>query len=387
MKRYLATALAVIAAVCPVHAADSSDGPALKDVFKGDFLIGAAINAKQFGASDKTNCEVELIRKHFNSTTPENVLKFESVHPRADHYNFGPADRYVEFGRKNHMFIIGHNLIWHNQTPRWVFEDDKGNPVDRDTLLQRMREHIFTVVGRYKGRIKGWDVVNEAVDDDGSLRKSRWLKIIGEDYLVKAYQFAHEADPDAQLYYNEYSIENTAKGVGAVALIKKLQAAGIPIAAIGIQGHYNLDWPSREAVGQTIDRFAQLGIKVMITELDVDVLPAASHSVSADVSQTIEARAGLNPYPNGLPDSVQQALTRRYADLFAEFFRHRAQITRVTFWGVTDADSWLNSWPVRDRTDYPLLFDRQCRPKPAFDAVIAVARGGSGASQPLPAQQ
>jgi endo-1,4-beta-xylanase len=266
-------------------------------------------------------------------------------------------------------------LIWHNQTPRWVFEDDQGKPVDRDTLLQRMREHIFTVVGRYKGKIKGWDVVNEAVDDDGSLRKSRWLKIIGEDYLVKAYQFAHEADPDAQLYYNEYSIENTAKGIGAITLIKKLQSAGIPIAAIGIQGHYKMNWPSREDVGQTIDRFSQLGIKVMITELDVDVLPPSSRSVSADVSQTFEARAELNPYANGLPESVQQALARRYADLFSEFIRHRKQITRVTFWGVTDANSWLNSWPVRGRTDYPLLFNRQCQPKPAFDAVIAVARG------------
>jgi endo-1,4-beta-xylanase len=358
-----------------MHAADSLDGPALKDVFKGDFLIGAAINATQFTSSDKENCEVKLIQKHFNSITPENVLKWESVHPGRNRYNFEPADRYVEFGMKNHMFIIGHNLIWHNQTPRWVFEDDQGKPVDRDTLLQRMREHIFTVVGRYKGKIKGWDVVNEAVDDDGSLRKSRWLKIIGEDYLVKAYQFAHEADPDAQLYYNEYSIENTAKGIGAITLIKKLQSAGIPIAAIGIQGHYKMNWPSREDVGQTIDRFSQLGIKVMITELDVDVLPPSSRSVSADVSQTFEARAELNPYANGLPESVQQALARRYADLFSEFIRHRKQITRVTFWGVTDANSWLNSWPVRGRTDYPLLFNRQCQPKPAFDAVIAVARG------------
>jgi endo-1,4-beta-xylanase len=272
------------------------------------------------------------------------------------------------------MFIIGHNLIWHNQTPRWVFEDDTGKPVDRDTLLKRMREHIFTVVGRYKGKINGWDVVNEAVDDDGSLRKSRWMRIIGEDYLVKAYQFAHEADPDAQLYYNEYSIENTAKGRGAVALIKKLQAAGIPIAAVGIQGHYKLNWPSPEALGQTIDRFSQLGIKVMITELDMDVLPSASASVSADVSQTFQSRAEWNPYTNGLPEAMQQTLARRYAELFNEIMRHRGQISRVTFWGVTDTDSWLNFWPVRGRVSYPLLFDRRCQPKAAFDAVVAAAR-------------
>ncbi len=374
MKKFLAPVLVVLLTGCQWHTTNAANEPALKDVFKGDFLIGAAINATQFSSSNKENCEVQLILKHFNSTTPENALKWEAIHPESNRYNFAPADRYVAFGMEHHMFIIGHNLIWHNQTPRWVFEDNEGNPVNRETLIKRMREHIFTVVGRYKGRIKGWDVVNEAVDDDGSLRQSRWLKIIGEDYLVKAYQFAHEADPDAQLYYNEYSIENTAKGVGAVALIKKLQAAGIPIAAVGIQGHYKMNWPTRQELGQTIDRFSQLGIKVMITELDVDVLPAASRSVSADVSQTFQSRAELNPYTNGLPDSVQQALARRYADLFSEFLLHRAQISRVTFWGVTDANSWLNSWPVRSRVDYPLLFDRQCRPKPAFDAVIAVAR-------------
>lgn len=374
MKQFLAPVLAVLLTGCQWHTTNAANQPALKDVFKNDFLIGAAINASQFSPSNKDNCEVQLILKHFNSTTPENALKWEAIHPESNRYNFGPADRYVAFGVENHMFIIGHNLIWHNQTPPWVFEDDNGNPVDRDTLLQRMREHIFTVVGRYKGKIKGWDVVNEAVDDNGSLRQSRWLKIIGEEYLVKAYQFAHEADPDVQLYYNEYSIENTPKGAGAIALIKKLQAAGIPIAAVGIQGHYKMNWPTRKDLGQTIDRFSQLGIKVMITELDVDVLPAASRSVSADVSRTFQSRPELNPYTNGLPDSVQQALARRYADLFSEFLLHRRQISRVTFWGVTDANSWLNSWPVRSRVDYPLLFDRQCQPKPAFDAVVAVAR-------------
>jgi len=212
------------------------------------------------------------------------------------------------------------------------------------------------------------------VDDDGSLRQSRWLKIIGDDYLVKAYQFAREADPDAQLYYNEYSIEFAPKRAGAIALIKRLQAASIPIAAAGIQGHYRMDWPTRQTLGETIDAFSQLGIKVMITELDVDVLPAASRSVAADVAESFQLRAELNPYTNGLPDSVQQALAARYADLFSEFIRHRAQISRVTFWGVSDAHSWLNNWPVRGRTSYPLLFDRQCQPKPAFDAVVAAAR-------------
>jgi endo-1,4-beta-xylanase len=348
--------------------------PALKDVFKHDFLIGAALNESQFTPSDKENGEVKLIQQQFNSITPKNALKWGAIHPEPNRYNFGPADRYVDFGLRNRMFIIGHNLIWHHQTPGWVFENEKGQPVDRDTLLQRMREHILTVVGRYKGKIKGWDVVNEAVDEDGSLRKSGWLRIIGEDYLVKAYQFAHEADPDAQLYYNEYSTENVLKGAGTIALIKKLQAAGIPMAAVGIQGHYNMSWPACLELGQAIDRFSELGIKVMITELDVDVLPRPSASASADVANTFQSRPELNPYTNGLPDSMQEGLARRYAELFAEFIKHRGQISRVTFWGVTDGDSWLNNWPVRGRTNYPLLFDRQGRPKPAFDSVIAVAK-------------
>jgi endo-1,4-beta-xylanase len=348
--------------------------PALKDIFKNDFLIGAALNASQFTPSDKENGEAALIKQQFNSITPENVLKWGSVHPQLLRYDFGPADRYVAFGVENNMFIVGHNLIWHNQTPAWVFENDAGAPVDRDTLLQRMRDHIFTVVGRYKGKIKGWDVVNEALEENGSLRATPWLKIIGEDYMVKAYQFAHEADPKAQLYYNEYSMENAPKRAGAMALIKKLQAAGIPLAAVGMQGHYNMKWPTRRELGQTIDGLSALGVKVMITELDVDVLPAASRSQSSEVTMNFKGDAALNPYATGLPDSMQQALGRRYADLFSEFVKHRTQITRVTFWGVTDGGSWLNDWPIRGRTSYPLLFDRKGQPKPAFESVIGVGK-------------
>jgi endo-1,4-beta-xylanase len=331
--------------------------PALKDVFKDDFRLGAALNPSQFTPSAKENREVALVKQQFNSITPENVLKWGLVHPYPEHYDFGPADAYVAFGVKNNMFIVGHNLVWHNQTPDWVFRNILGAPLDRETLLQRMREHISTVVGRYKGKIKGWDVVNEAVEEDGTLRQTPWLKIIGEDYLVKAYQFAHEADPEAQLYYNEYSMESPTKRAGAIALIKKLQAAGIPLAAVGMQGHYNLDWPSPAEVGKTIDQLSALGIKVMITELDVDVLPGG----------------GGNPYASALPDAVQQELARRYADLFAVFVKHHSQITRVTFWGVADGDSWLNYFPVPGRINYPLLFDRDCHPKPAFYSVIKTA--------------
>ena len=271
------------------------------------------------------------------------------------------------------MFIVGHTLVWHNQTPKWVFHDDRGNPLAHDALLLRMSNHIFTVVGRYKGKIGGWDVVNEAVDDDGTLRKSEWEKIIGPDYIIKAYQFAHEADPQAQLYYNDYSLENEAKRNGAIALVRKLQAAGIPIAGVGLQGHYKMDWPSPAQVDETIDTFARLGVKVIITELDLDVLPPATGSQAAEVSLNFALQAKLNPYTNGLPDAVQQQLAKRYADLFRVFVKHKDSVSRVTLWGVTDADSWLNNWPVRGRTAYPLLFNRDGVPKLAFDAVIQVS--------------
>lgn len=357
--------LMTCAAANSLHAAE----PALKRVFKKDFLIGAAINETQFSDTSGTNREVTLIQQQFDSITPENVLKWESIHPAPHFYNFAVGDRYVNFGVKNHMFIIGHNLVWHNQTPDWVFRDEHGALLTRDALLQRMHDHIFAVVGRYKGKIKGWDVVNEALEEDGSLRQSQWMKIIGEDYLLKAYQFAHEADPKAELYYNDYSLENPPKCAGAVALIKKLQAQGVKIAGVGMQGHYIMDWPSPEQVETTINALAALGVKVMITELDIDVLPRPSNSHSADVTLNFKLRAQENPYTAGLPDGVQQALAARYSELFKVFVKHREQVSRVTFWGVTDGDSWLNSFPVHGRTNYPLLFDRDCMPKPAFYAI------------------
>src|ERR1039458_2966345 len=254
---------------------NSSAQPALKDVFKNDFLIGAALNPAQFCESNAM--EAALIRRQFNTITPENVLKWELVHPAPGRYDFTLADRYVEFGETNGMAIIGHTLVWHQQTPAGVFQDDQGNPVSREVLLARMREHILTVVGRYKGRIRGWDVVNEALAEDGTLRPSPWRKIIGEDFILKAYQFAHEADPQAELYYNDYSLENKPKQRGAVALIRQLQAQGVKIAAVGLQSHVKMGWPSPGREEAAIAAFAKLGVKVNITELDVDVLPPDSY--------------------------------------------------------------------------------------------------------------
>jgi len=350
--------------------------PALKDAFKDDFIIGAALNPGQF--TEANTREANLVKQQFNSTTPENCLKWESVHPAPDRYDFTLPDQYVAFGETNHMFIIGHTLIWHSQTPDWVFQDAQGQPLTREALLARMQDHISTVVGRYRGRIKGWDVVNEAVNEDGTMRESKWRQIIGPDFILKAYQFAHEADPAAELYYNEYSLENPAKRAGAVRLIQELQAQGVKITAIGLQGHYSLEWPSVNQLSDTISTFAQLGIKINITELDVNVLPSAGHNMTADVSLQYQSTARLNPYTNGLPDSVQQALAARYAALFTTFIQHRRNMERVTFWGVTDDNSWLNDWPIHGRTNYPLLFDRAGRPKPAFAAVLATARAQNG---------
>ncbi|HEU4770184.1 MAG TPA: endo-1,4-beta-xylanase [Pyrinomonadaceae bacterium] len=340
---------------------------ALKDVFKNDFKIGAALNPRQFFERDARGAEI--VRTHFDSITPENALKWAMVHPEPNRYDFAATDRFVEFGEKHGMFIVGHTLVWHNQTPAWVFEDEKKQPLDRDGLLKRMREHIFTVVGRYKGRIHGWDIVNEALNQDGTMRQSPWFKIIGEDYLVKAFEFAAEADPSAELYYNDYDLELPAKRAGGVELIKKLKAAGVKLQGVGLQNHNLMDWPSVADEDATITAFAALGVKVHITELDVDVLPRTTKP-GADYAVDIKVTPQLNPYVKGLPDGMQAAQAKRYAELFQVYRKHRDVVDRVTLWGVADGDSWLNNWPMRGRTNYPLLFDRAGKPKPAFHAII-----------------
>jgi len=296
------------------------------------------------------------------------------VHPEPDKYDFAASDRFVEFGEKHGMFIVGHTLVWHNQTPSWVFQDEKGNAVNRETLLLRMREHIFTVVGRYKGRIKGWDVVNEALNQDGTMRQSPWMKIIGEDYLEHAFRFAHEADPGAQLYYNDYDLELPAKRAGGVDLIKKLKASGVPISGVGLQNHSLLDWPTPADVDATITAFSSLGVKIHITELDVDVLPRTTKP-GADYAVDVPVTPQLNPYVTRFPDLMQMMLAVTYAELFHVFLKHRDAIERVTFWGVTDGDSWLNNWPMKGRTNHPLLFDRDGKAKTAFRLIIKTRAG------------
>jgi len=362
---------AFIFLIAACAAATAQAPTSLKQAFKGDFVVGAAMNQAQITGQDARGDT--LIEAQFNAISPENVMKWERIHPEPGKYRFDLADKYVAFGIKHHMFIVAHTLIWHNQVPAWVFHDDKGNLLGRDALLARMKDHISTVVGRYKGKINSWDVVNEVLNDDGTLRQTLWLKIIGPDYIEKAFEYAHEADPKAQLIYNDYSLENEPKRSGAIALVKKLRSEGIPISGVGIQGHDHLDWPSAELEDAAISAFAAAGIKVSITEFDITVLPSATSQHTADVTLKIEQNAALNPYVKGLPDSVEQQLATRYADLFRVFLKHRDDVERVTFWGVTDADSWLNDWPVQGRTNYPLLWDRSFQPKPAYDAVMKVA--------------
>lgn len=354
---------------------ENSSSPALKTVFADAFRVGAALNPSQFLERDQG--EAALVKYHFNSVTPENTMKWERIHPTPGAYDFEDADRFVAFGEENNMFTVGHTLVWHRQTPDWVFEDDDGDPVLRDTLLRRMRDHIYTVVNRYEGRVDAWDVVNEAVVDDGGLRESPWLDIIGPEYIAKAFRYAHEADPEAELYYNDYSLTAPQKRSGTVELIDSLRAKDVPITGVGLQSHHTLTSPAPAQQDSTISAFANLGLKVMITELDVAVLPRPSNVDGAEIAERATADETLDPYPNALPDWMQRRLANRYAELFSVYVNRQDAIDRITFWGVTDADSWLNDWPIPGRTSYPLLFDRSNEPKPAFDAVIRTARSKS----------
>ena len=374
-RRLIVGAAALLAACQSApRSGTASSALGLKDAFRDAFMVGTALAPPQFGERDTAS--VALITHQFNAISPENVLKWERVHPQPDRSDFAPADEYVAFGERHGMFIVGHTLVWHSQTPPWVFQNAQGQPLTRDELLARMKDHITTVVGRYKGRIKGWDVVNEALNEDGTLRESPWKRIIGDDYLVKAFQFAHDADPAAELYYNDYNLDYPAKRDGVIRLVRSLQAGGVPIHAVGSQEHLKLTTPSIAQVDSSIRMISATGVKVNVTELDIDMLPPATRNATADVSVRAGPAPNLDPYKAGLPDSMQVALARRYEDLFRVYLDHRDVIDRVTFWGVADRDSWLNGWPVRGRTNYPLLFARNNKPKLAYQRVMALTRPG-----------
>ena len=345
--------------------------PSLKEAYKDFFYFGTAMNTPQILGEDTVS--LRIIEQHFNAVTAENVMKWEFIQPRLGEFNFELADKMVEFAERNNMHVVGHALVWHSQVPKWVFEDENGNPATRELLLERMRNHIHTVVGRYKGRVHSWDVVNEALAEDGPLRQSKWFTIIGEDYIQKAFEFAHEIDPEAVLIYNDYNLAFPEKREGTVRMVKGLQEKGVPIHAIGMQGHYLLNTPPIEYIEASIQAYSALGVEVMVTELDINMLPFPTQRISADVGLSFEQRQEWDPYAGGLPDSIKVKFTRRYTDLFELFLKYSDVITRVTIWGVHDGLSWLNNWPIRGRTNYPLLFDRNHQPKPAVDSIIRMA--------------
>jgi len=317
----------------------------------------------------------DIVIHQFSSISPENILKWGPVHPEADRWVFEPADQYIAFGKEHGLAVIGHVLVWHQQTPPWVFAGKPGERADAETLLRRMRSNIETLVGRYRGRVHGWDVVNEALEDDGTLRKTPWLEAIGPEYIARAFEYAHAADPGAELYYNDYNLWKPAKRAAAIRLVKELRVKGLRIDGVGEQAHWGIAEPPLEDIDATIAELAVgTGVKVMLTELDVDVLPRDPDMWGADLNKKSQIREATNIYPNGLPEEQQQRLARRYADIFRLVMKHRGAVSRVTFWGVTDAQSWLHNFPIPGRVNYPLLWDRQGQPKPAFDAVVEALR-------------
>lgn len=340
----------------------------LKDAVGKSFLMGTALNVSQTSGYD--SLVTATITNHFNCIVAENCMKPEAVQPTEGKFKWRQADRFVKFGEDRGMTVIGHVLVWHSQTPDWFFKDAEGKQASKELLVQRMKTHIYTVVGRYKGRIKGWDVVNEAIEDDGTYRQSPWYKIIGPEYIEMAFRFAHEADPDAELYYNDYSMAKPAKRLAVCRMVKELKQKGLRIDGIGMQSHNGLTWPAPNDYEASIDAFADCGVNVMITELDLNVLPNPDSFGGAEVSQDFEYQERMDPYKNGLPADIAQRINNRWLEFFNIYRRHQHQISRVTLWGVSDAQSWMNDWPIKGRTAYALLFDRQYKAKPVVDDII-----------------
>jgi endo-1,4-beta-xylanase len=352
----------------------------LKDAYAGDFLIGTilagGIDGEGFFSEDPN--EWGLVGREFNALTAENCMKPLFVQPNEGEFDFDASDYCVKFAEERGMSLIGHTLVWHSMSPEWIFKDANGLPAGRDLMLERMRTHIHTVVGRYKGRIPYWDVVNEAVvtnsdDQPASYRQSPWFNALGENYVEYAFRFAHEADPEAKLYYNDFSMTKKAKVDFVVDMVSKLRAKGVPIHGVGLQGHWHLDWPSLSEIEYALRSFADAGIPISITELDITVLPNAHGHTGANVSDDFAYEAKLNPYSESIPDAVLQAQATRYREVFQLFLKYKSNIERVTFWGTTDASSWKNDFPMKGRTDYPLLFDRSFNPKPAYQSLIELS--------------
>lgn len=328
--------------------------PSLHEAYAGLFRIGAAVS------TDTLRREGPFIAGQYNSLTAENQMKFEEIQPEEGRYAFEAADAIVEFAQRGGMAMRGHTLVWHNQTPDWVFRAADGGDASREEVLRRLEDHAHAVMGRYRGRIGAWDVVNEAVEDegDGYLRPTKWLERIGEDYLERAFRIAHEADPDARLFYNDYNETDPVKRVKIHKLVRSLLEAGAPVHGIGMQGHWNLYGPPIDEIKEAIELYASLGVRLHITELDVSAFRFDDRRTDL-----------LRPTPE-----MEERLTERYEEIFKLFREYRSAIDSVTFWGAADTRTWLDGFPVRGRLNWPLPFDRELRPKPAFWRMLEAAR-------------
>jgi len=337
--------------------AQPTQSKGLKDYYKNYFPIGVAVSAQDL----KNQGETALILSQFNSLTPENAMKMGPIHPEENRYNWRDADSIVAFAQAHGLKVRGHNLCWHEQTPKWLFRDSVGNLVTKAVLLKRLKDHITTVVNRYKGKVYAWDVVNEAIDDDSTkfLRNSLWYQICGEDFIAKAFEYAHEADPNAILFYNDYNTERPEKRERVYRLLKKLVDAKVPINAVGIQAHWSVYEPQPEELIATIKRFSSLGLKVQITELDISIYPWEKNRRAMRPGETDAYTA-----------ESEKKQSDKYAEVFKIFREYRNVITGVTFWNISDKHTWLDGYPVPGRKNYPLLFDQNLQPKMAYWKVV-----------------
>ena len=366
----MAVATAAWSSVCVAQ--DATAPQTLRQAADDRLLIGAAVMSNSLDDPKLA----QLIADQFNCLTGENEFKVQPTEPEKGQFQFEGADKILAFAEAHNMKMVGHNLCWHSQIPSWMFSDENGKPLSRDEALANLKEHIDGVVGHFKGKIIGWDVVNEAISDSPSqyLRPTPARRAIGDDYIVQAFRLAHDADPDTQLYYNDYNDEQPGKLKNVLRLVKELKAANVPIYAVGIQGHWILKNAAStiKQLDEAIDAYNAAGVKVMISELDVEVLPRSTGGANVNARES-----GANPYPNGLPADIAQQQADFYRQIFEVVNKHAGVVTRVTFWGTHDGTSWLNDWPVRGRTNHPLLWDRQLQPKPAFYAVLkTLAAGG-----------
>ena len=330
-------------------------------------MIGATINQEDYQIVDKDVKAIKIVQRDFNAVTPENSMKWMHIHPGFNEFTFSNADKIVDFAKENEMYLLGHTLVWHNQVPDYIYDIK-----DKKTFQDHIEEHINTVVERYQGKVDMWDVVNEALNDDGSLRKTVFLDMLGENYIEQAFSLANNADPNVALAYNDYNLYKPKKRKGAIRIINSLKEKGIRVDAVGIQAHWDLHFPSIKEIEQTIEELAATGVDVMITELDITVIPNPYElaGIAREEFKKFEGDKKWDPYQDGIPDNIQEKLTKRYKDIFELFVKHNDKISRVTFWGINDKYTWRNDNPINNRTDYPLLFDREYNEKPAYDALI-----------------